>query len=148
MLKLLSLIKNNWKSYFLIGITPIILFIGVKYYLLSYDYDSIKENYDKLLIDYQILHQNYDELQTAFDMKRVETLSVQQLLHETQENLNKRTQDLLEIDSIMSLKEDTMDIANSTPKTSDKKEEEYDHITILQNRAGIDFMHRQFDTLK
>lgn len=148
MLNLLSLIKDNWKSCLSIGIIPIVLFIGVKYYLLSYDYDSIKENYDKLLIDYQILHQNYDELQTAFDMKRVEALSVQQLLHETQETLNKRTQDLLEIDSIMSLEEDTVGIANSTPKTNDKKEEEYDHITILQNRAGIDFMHRQFDTLK
>lgn len=132
-------------------IKPATLFFVAAIALVSWKYYTTQQQCDELQSAYAELSNKYTALQASAELQQTQLKSTNLLLNEAYSNLDKRTQDMMEIDSIMEStepvelsKEESSDTSDST-KT---KEESYEPITTKQNTAGILFIHRQYDALQ
>ena len=132
-------------------IKPTTLFFVAAIALIGWKYYTVQQQCDELQTAYTELSNKYTALQASAELQQTQLKSTNLLLNEAYANLDKRTQDMMEIDSIMEStepvelsKEESSDTSDST-KT---KEESYEPITTKQNMAGIQFIHRQYDALQ
>lgn len=142
---LLTFLKSNWKLNLILPIVIAIAFGVWKYKSIQDEYKELQTTYNTLKETYDNLNTAYTKLQAAVSFQQAQIQSTSILLDEAYKNVDKRTQDMLEIDTIMNSKEP---VDTSTEETTDTKEETYEPVTSKQNVAGIEFMHRQFSTLQ
>lgn len=142
---LLTFLKSNWKLSLILPIMAAIAFGVWKYKSMQSEYQELQTTYTTLKTTYDDLNTAYNKLQAAVSFQQAQLNSTSILLDEAYKNTDKRTKDMLEIDTIMNDKE-AVDV--STDKATETKEEPYEPVTSKQNLAGIEFMHRQFSTLQ
>ena len=143
---LFSFIEHHWKGLIIACISCIILaLVGLLIYLQK-TIDTLDAENQLLTYKLTLAKQEIEGLNTNLSAVRIELESSNSLLNECYTNIEKRTHDLTEIEQIMSIK--TKYLADTETIKEEEELRSYDVINTQINRAGLDFINRQYNTLQ
>ena len=138
-----SFISGNYKSILLIAL---VIVLGYIYYSLYSTVQDLKLQNTKLQSEIVNAHQQINELTLSANAVANELESANNLLQKCYNNVTQRTNELSEIEQIMDMNiSGTCELNNEDIK---EKPNEYTPITQEQNKAGINFIHRKYNSLR
>lgn len=138
-----SFISGNYKSILLIAL---VIVLGYIYYSLYSTVQDLKLQNTKLQSEIVNAHQQINELTLSANAVANELESANNLLQKCYDNVTQRTNELSEIEQIMDMSiSGTCELNNEDIK---EKTNEYTPITQEQNKAGINFINRKYNSLR
>lgn len=138
-----SFISGNYKSILLIAL---VIVLGYIYYSLYSTVQDLKLQNTKLQSEIVNAHQQINELTLSANAVAIELESANNLLQKCYDNVTQRTSELSEIEQIMDMNiSGTCELNNEDIK---EKTNEYTPITQEQNKAGINFINRKYNSLR
>ena len=138
-----SFISGNYKSILLIAL---VIVLGYIYYSLHSTVQDLKLQNTKLQSEIVNAHQQINELTLSANAVANELESANNLLQKCYNNVTQRTNELSEIEQIMDMSiSGTCELNNEDIK---EKTNEYTPITQEQNKAGINFINRKYNSLR
>lgn len=138
-----SFISGNYKSILLIAL---VIVLGYIYYSLYSTVQDLKLQNTKLQSEIVNAHQQINELTLSANAVANELESANNLLQKCYDNVTQRTNELSEIEQIMDMSiSSTCELNNEDSK---EKTNEYTPITQEQNKAGINFINRKYNSLR
>lgn len=138
-----SFITGNYKSILLIAL---VIVLGYIYYSLYSTVQDLKLQNTKLQSEIVNAHQQINELTLSANAVANELESANNLLQKCYNNVTQRTNELSEIEQIMDMNiSGTCELNNEDIK---EKTNEYTPITQEQNKAGINFINRKYNSLR
>lgn len=138
-----SFISGNYKSILLIAL---VIVLGYIYYSLYSTVQDLKLQNTKLQSEIVNAHQQINELTLSANAVANELESANNLLQKCYSNVTQRTNELSEIEQIMDMNiSGTCELNNEDIK---EKTNEYTPITQEQNKAGINFINRKYNSLR
>lgn len=138
-----SFISGNYKSILLIAL---VIVLGYIYYSLYSTVQDLKLQNTKLQSEIVNAHQQINELTLSANAVANELESANNLLQKCYNNVTQRTNELSEIEQIMDMNiSGTCELNNEDIK---EKTNEYTPITQEQNKAGINFINRKYNSLR
>ena len=138
-----SFISGNYKSILLIALAIV---LGYIYYSLYSTVQNLKLQNTKLQSEIVNAHQQINELTLSANAVAIELESANNLLQKCYDNVTQRTSELSEIEQIMDMNiSGTCKLNNEDIK---EKTNEYTPITQEQNKAGINFINRKYNSLR
>ena len=138
-----SFISGNYKSILLIAL---VIVLGYIYYSLYSTVQDLKFQHTNLQSEIVNAHPHINELPLSANAVAIELESANNLLQKCYDNVIQRTSELSEIEQIMDMSiSGTCELNNEDIK---EKTNEYTPITQEQNKAGINFINRKYNSLR